>query len=311
MPICEADPWRLQYFKNFLCPDGVDIPTEDSDAWIWFPKHRWVYDKLAVALSQDIIAAPHGVMPPAFPVFSKPIVNLHGMGVGSREIWSEQEYRAAFTPGHFWSELMRGEHVSSDVAVERGNPAWWRHAIGIPGDGGTFDRWIVEASPNSDIEVECGGWIKRHLDDYTGMLNVETIGGRIIEVHLRFADQWPDLYGRGWVEALISLYSHGRWEFADNDRRTGHSVVLFGPSGRRYRHPAKSVLQRLAMRPGISSVQITFHEDKAPDQHAMPPGGFRLAAVNCYDLEAGLRAREVLRRAMVGGHETAHAVALK
>ena len=27
------------------------------------------------------------------------------------------------------------------------------------------------------------------------MINLETIGGRIIEVHLRFADQWPDLYG--------------------------------------------------------------------------------------------------------------------
>ena len=32
---------------------------------------------------------------------------------------------------------------------------------------------------------------------YTGMVNFETIGGRIIEAHLRFADQWPDLYGGG------------------------------------------------------------------------------------------------------------------
>jgi hypothetical protein len=31
------------------------------------------------------------------------------------------------------------------------------------------------------------------------MVNLETIGGRIIEVHLRFADQWPDLYGARWT----------------------------------------------------------------------------------------------------------------
>ena len=84
MPICEADPWRLQYFSEVPCPDDVRISTEDADSWEWFPEHRWIYDKLAVALSQGLPAAPHGVMPAAFPIFSKPIVNLRGMGVGSR-----------------------------------------------------------------------------------------------------------------------------------------------------------------------------------------------------------------------------------
>ena len=84
MPICEADPWRLQYFEHVACPADVNIPTEDSDAWLWYPDHRWVYDKLAVAQSQGLEAAPHGVEPPRFPVFSKPIINLKGMGVGSR-----------------------------------------------------------------------------------------------------------------------------------------------------------------------------------------------------------------------------------
>ena len=51
MPICEADPWRLQYFEHAACPPGVNIPTEDSDAWVWFPDHRWVYDKIAIAQS--------------------------------------------------------------------------------------------------------------------------------------------------------------------------------------------------------------------------------------------------------------------
>jgi hypothetical protein len=47
--------------------------------------------------------------------------------------------------------------------------------------------------------------------------------------------------------------------------------------------------------PGVSSVQITFHEDKAPDLHAMPPGGFRLAIVNAHTLAAGQAGRERLR----------------
>ena len=52
--------------------------------------------------------------------------------------------------------------------------------------------------------------------------------------------------------------------------------------------------------PGVSSVQITFHEDKAPERHSMPPGGFRVAIVNAFDLEKGEAAREVLRKHFLG-----------
>ena len=297
MAIREADPWRLQYFADDACPDGVEIPTDDADAWQWNPDHRWVYDKLRVAQSQGLPAAPHGVPPPSFPVFSKPITNLRGMGVGSRVIASAADYAEAWTAGHFWMELLAGEHVSSDVAVVAGHPAWWRHATGIPAPGGTFDRWIIHAAPRPALEAACAAWIARHLPGYTGMLNLETIGGIIIEIHLRFADQWPDLYGPGWVAALIRLYAENTWSFADTARRDGYSVVLFAPPGGTWCHPPPALVAEIAAAPGISSVQVTFHQDKPADQHAMPPGGFRLAIVNCTDLASGRRARAALAAA--------------
>lgn len=299
MAIREADPWRMQYFAQHPCPEGVEIPTEDADAWAWNPLYRWVYDKLRVAESQGLESAPHGVMPPSFPVFSKPVVNLRGMGVGSRVIASAEEYTGAWTAGHFWMRLLEGEHVSSDVAVVNGEAAWWRHATGVPGPGGTFDRWIVHAAPRPALEAACSAWIAQHLAGYTGMANLETIGGGdshpgIIEVHLRFADQWPDLYGPGWVSALIRLYAEGRWDFADTTRHDGFSVVLFAPHGVARRHPPARVLGEVRAMPGVSSVQVTFHEDKQASLHAMPPGGFRLAIVNAWDLEAGRAARRRL-----------------
>lgn len=298
MPICEADPWRLQYFADTPCPDDVDVPTEDADAWLWYPAHRWIYDKLAVAHSQGIEAAPHGVLPRRFPVFSKPISNLRGMGMGSRPITSAEEYRLALCPGHFWMELLNGEHVSTDVAVECGHPLWWRHTTGITRPGSTFDHWVVHAESRPALERDCGDWIRRHLAGYTGMLNLETIGGRIIEAHLRFSDQWPDLYGPGWVQAVIGLYADGRWTLREVPRQAGYSVVLFGPKGRRYRHPPAGLVAGLLARPEISSIQITFYQDRDPALHAMPPGGFRLAIVNCHDLEAGRAARQTLADCM-------------
>jgi hypothetical protein len=295
VPICEIDPWRTQYFESVPCPADVFIPTEDSDAWTWNPRHRWVYDKLAVALSQGLEAAPHGVAPQNYPVFSKPIYNLKGMGVGSRALRSPDDYTHAYQPGHFWTTLLEGDHVSSDATLVDGVPQWWRHARGVASGAGTFDYWEVQAAPAPAVEQWCGAWFRRHLKGYTGLVNDETIGGRIIEVHLRFADQWPDLYGAGWVEALVRLYEHQRWDYPDTDRRDGYSVVLFGPHGPRYRHPPRALTDEVRAMPSVSSVQITFHEDRLPAQHAMPPGGFRLAIVNCFDLAQGRAAREKLR----------------
>ena len=161
MPICEADPWRLQYFSQV--ETAANIPTEDSDAWQWYPAHRWVYDKLAVALSQKLAAGPHGIAPPRFPVFSKPIVNLRGMGVGSRVLSSPADYERHYAPGHFWMTLLAGRHVSSDVAVVGGEPRWWRHATGKPAGEGTFDYWTVHAAPDAEIEARCGAWMRAHL----------------------------------------------------------------------------------------------------------------------------------------------------
>jgi hypothetical protein len=191
--------------------------------------------------------------------------------------------------------LLEGEHVSSDVAVVDGEARWWRHAFGLPLDGGMFDHWVVLAEPKPEIEAYCGDWLARNLAGYTGMVNFETIGAKIIEVHLRFADQWPDIYGgKPWVEALVRLYRDGAWAFDDSRRREGYSVVLFGGHGLQYRHPSDELVEEIRALPEVTSVQVTFHEDRPPAQHAMPPGGFRLAIVNCWDLEVGRRARERL-----------------
>jgi hypothetical protein len=295
MPICEADPWRLQYFERADCPAGVNIPTEDADAWCWYPQHRWVYDKIAVAQSQGIACGPHGVAPPAYPVFSKPIINLKGMGVGSRVLASATEYEQSSTAGHMWMTLLSGRHVSTDVAIVDGEPRWWRHVTGTPSGEGTFDYWTVHAAPEPELEAYCTAWIRRHLAGYTGIMNTETIGGKMIEVHLRMSDQWPDLYGAGWVDAVVRLYDKGVWEFDDRARRDGFSAVLFGPHGSCYRHPPPALVVQARAAAGVSSVQVTFHEDREPGQHAMPPGGFRLAIVNAWTLAAARTGRELLR----------------
>ena len=153
MPVCEADPWRLQYFEAVPCPADVMIPTEDCDAWTWYPRANWIYDKLRIAQSQGLDCGPHGITPQRFPVFSKPIYNMKGMGVGSGALHSIAEYEARYAPGHFWTELLTGEHLSTDCAVVEGEVRWWGHATGMPfGPNGMFNYWTIHGGHHATLE---------------------------------------------------------------------------------------------------------------------------------------------------------------
>lgn len=294
MPICEVDPWRLQYFTKIECPENVNIPTEDSDAYVWFPKHKWIYNKLLIAESQKLKCAPHGVIPPHFPVFSKPIYNMRGMGIGSKIIKTMSEYKRSTKPGYMWMDFLEGDHVSSDIAVINGKPQWCRHSHGIPLHRGTFDYWIIESKPREALQKTIFHWLEKNLKGYTGMVNLETIGEYIIEAHLRFSDQWPDIYGKDWVKAIVKLYAEKKWDYKDNIKKDGYSVVLFGVHHVEYKHPPKELIESLLKEKNITSIQITFHEGMEPGLHAMPPGGFRLAIINGYELEKQFQAREKL-----------------
>jgi hypothetical protein len=305
MPIIEKDPWRDQYFAKVDCPADVVIPTDDEQAWRLYPRQRWVYDKLRICETQGLEHGPHGIVPDRFPVFSKPIYNLRGMGTGGQVLLTVKDFEREQEPGHLWMPLLEGEHVSTDVTVVDGEAVWWRHTVGLELGGGMFNYWTVLAERRPALESYCGAWLREHLRGYTGAINLETIGGTIIEVHLRFADQWPDLYGEGWLNAIVRLYARGEWSYDDADRRTGYSVVLFGGHRIRYRIDEAEVRSLLSL-PEISSVQITFHPDRPLRTHAMPPGGFRLAVINCWDLEAGLEARRRLAAmfALATGRDT-------
>ncbi len=287
-----VDSWRRQYFVPVPCPPGLDIPVDEASAWALYPRWRHIHNKLFICQTQGIAHGPHGTRPPRWPVFSKPIYNLRGMGTGGRVLHSPGQYAAATEPGYMWMRLLTGAHLSSDVALVRGRPVWCRHATGVPAGRGTFDRWIVHAAPRSALERKILAWSAACLRGFTGVVNFETIGGTIIECHLRMAEQWLDLNGEGWLEAVVGLYRDGRWRFADADRRIGYSVVLFAPHGRRWRIDPDAV-DRLRAASGVSSIQITFDPAKPPALHAMPPGGFRLAIVNDHDLARarGVRAR--------------------
>jgi hypothetical protein len=294
IPELERDPWHEQCFTEFTGSGGVHIPTGDTEAFNSYPEHRWVYNRLLIAESQGLDCGLHDVVPMRYPVFCKPVTKLNERRAG-RIACSEHDYRENCGAGDFWMELLAGEHVSTDFAVVRGEAAWCRHASGIPGGGGTFDYWLVEERTRPRLVKYCSEWIRANLVGYTGMVNIETIGGRITDVHLRFADQWPDLYGRKWLDALVRLHQRETWDLVDAERAEGYSVVLFGTQGSGEAYPKPGRLAAYRTTVGISSIRLTSGADRPHNDRAIP-AGFRLAVINSFNLVEGLRVRAAMAR---------------
>ena len=135
-----------------------------------------------------------------------------------------------------------------------------------------------------EIEDWCGAWSREHLAGYTGMANFETIGGRIIEAHLRFADQWPDLYGPGGSRRWSASTPPADGTIPTPIASTATASFCSARTAGATAIPPAAVVDQALGLDGVSSVQITFHEDRDPAAHPMPPGGFRLAIVNATSL---------------------------
>jgi hypothetical protein len=162
----------------------------DIEAYPHYPWARWVYNKLLLSQALHYECAPHGILPKTYPVFSKPIMNLEGMALGSK-VWNSPD-DVEYIAGHYWMPLFTGIHCSYDVQLKGGEVVYCKKAIATHSDDDhkRIQYWKIF---NSDLNEAQNIW-KNLLPEFTGYVNFETIGGKIIEVHLRWAAEWYDWY---------------------------------------------------------------------------------------------------------------------
>ncbi len=280
-PFKYYDPRSLGCYKDLKIPKGVCIPTTDDGAWEYFPKHRWVYNKLEIALSQNLRCAPVGVEPKQFPVFMKPITNLYGAGLNSSLITAPEEYeKRKHLSGHFWTEYLQGDHISHDLIVIKGDVVFDLPFRGEKLGQGMFDYWETIEAPASTAYVS--SWVKNNLSDYSGTINLETIGGKIIECHLRMGD--IDRLGNlQLLQNIINVYAGKDWTFHEK-LPPFYLFALWGDWNVNYSIDKNVVA-------GIGK-DLTCYQIDTPDLYFQnPPGGVRLAITCSYEKEKALLAR--------------------
>ena len=304
MPICEADPWRFQYFEHIDCPPDVRISTEDPDSWEWFPRTsldlRQACGSLVTGPAGRAARCDAAVVPGVLQADHEPARHGHRQ------------------PGDRLGRGVQGGTDRRTLLVHAADRCACQHRCGAGGrrtalvaahHGRHADRAarsiIGSSTPKRCRRSRTGAahGRARHLRGYTGMVNFETIGGRIIEAHLRFADQWPDLYGaRLGGGAWCVLHVTGDWDYAG---RQSHRRIQRGAV--RATWPTLSPPARGADRTkcwpfrAYPACRSPFTRTRRRSTTPCRPGGFRLAIVNSTSLSAGEAGREKLREALLSG----------
>ncbi len=211
MPFVGVLPERRHLFQP---PPRREVAVSDAAAWRLNPEHRHVYDKLHLALEAGLTAAPCGVAPmdlgvaPDDTVFVKPITNLAGMGLHARTM-SARDVPAE--PGSFWCQRLEGAHTSTDCLVENGEARWFAHTRGsAEKDAARPIYWEIGVDL-SEREPWIADWVRRNLAGYRGLCNIELIGGRPIEAHLRGSNGFFDFYGPDFIPAWVALSDGAPW----------------------------------------------------------------------------------------------------
>lgn len=274
----KPEPWEEQLFADVQDRCDLLIPVSDEIAYVHYPQHCWVYNKIKICETQRIEAYPHGVQPTKYPIFSKPITNLYGMSKEARlmKCWNENVH---YRPGHFWMPVLEGEQLSTDIAIINGVVFWHYSMKATKKKNGTFSSWSTCEISSALLEY-ITQWAQEYLPRYVGVLNFETIGDKIIECHLRMSPQWIDLYGKGWLESVIGLYRSHEWTFA-GPKRCGISKVLWVAKDC---YPCVLDVQKLReLEKRVMSIQLTWRERHPLSHESHDINGYRVVVVNGFD----------------------------
>lgn len=237
------DPWEYQYIRHK--PERHEFAFNDVDAYERYPEFRWIYDKYRLHKAfnevESSIDQVHGCS------VIKPRFNLHGLAEGL-----SMAVDGGVPPGFVAQPRLDGVYRSTDFFCEQPMVVY-RARMWCPGEFYLFWR-------DQTIEPKA-----QHIADslhragYRGYLNVETIGGQVIEAHLRPSLQFWD-----------------RPRFSMVFRRTGDAMLSIRSSWER----------DLPTNPDISSVQLAWYEHKPlsvsdPNKHR-----YRYLVVNGEDLRS-------------------------
>lgn len=180
--------------------DTTKIPVNDLDAWNMYPKFRWVYETSRLMDIQNINWAPfqqenYETTLPAYNINKiTDIKQVPFIAAGMQHT------------GAIFIERLAGEHLITDVVVQKGCVKWLKHHR----FNDKNERVVIDVI-NGNLELKINAMITLHFQKYIGVLSIETIGQNIIAIRLRMTSEIIDQYPEDWLKKVQRVYNRRPW----------------------------------------------------------------------------------------------------
>lgn len=195
---------------------------DDKDVWAQCPiDYLWVYDKLILARKLGYTAGPAGIAVPREGWYIvRPITNIRMMSRGANKVWLTPTDTDLVPDGSFWAEWFTGRHTSVDFH-------YGVQTLAVEGfrDNDRLDRFNCWKRINDQYQFPK---VLGELWRMTPWINIEYIDGKIIEVHLRWNDDFSnhnaDTIYPVWRDELKAQPTGTRWYDSPSGDRLGFWV---------------------------------------------------------------------------------------
>jgi len=192
---------------------------DDKDVWRHCPtEYLWVYDKLILARKNGYLAGPAGIAVPKEGWYIvRPITNIRMMSRGASKQWLTPADTDKIPDGYFWSECFNGRHTSVDFhyGIQTLSVEGFRNSDRLD----RFSRWQKISDKYRFPEVLGELW------RLTPWINIEYVDDKIIEVHLRWNDDFSnhnsDVIYPVWKDDPLPQPKNTKWYPSPSGDRLG------------------------------------------------------------------------------------------
>ena len=197
--------------------------VDDKDVWAQCPvDYLWIYDKLILARKLGYQAAPAGIpVPQPGWYIVRPITNIRMMSRGAKKLWLTPADTDSVPDGSFWSECFEGRHTSVDFH-------WGKQHLAVEGfrdDADRLDRFCRWQKITDTVTFPL---VLQDLGQIAEWVNVEYVDNHIIEIHLRYNDDFSNHAGNiiypVWRDRPFPQPPGTRWYNSPGGDRVGFWV---------------------------------------------------------------------------------------
>jgi hypothetical protein len=190
---CKKMGYFNPYIDKFTTHLTNEMPFFDNDCYQRYPQFKHVYDKLWVVKSQGLPAGRLEKLKGkedkvVYPIFIKP--RWGHLSASSKNCFkvnnAEELQKYVHYQNMMWSEFIDATELMTDYVMLKGKIVHQLTYIYSDKQNGFSDVWKL-VSPDSQPPSNVTEWVKQHMTNYTGIVNVQSRDSKIIEVGLRLA----------------------------------------------------------------------------------------------------------------------------